>query len=147
MHKKSSIPIAMKTRKYYCSSCGDKLIPYPKTRILKRGDPDYREHSYFGKGRHLVGDIELTEYDFKCLSCDKHISYNEQCVIEKMQKHFGRHILSEQDIAEQYQKVSEELNQKRKIRSIISKIIGAAAAILAIYCWLKSGNFSLEFYF
>ncbi len=64
MNEKSIMPRAMKRKKFYCSCCGEKLIPYPKTRIIKRGDPDYKKHRNIGFGRRLIGDIELTEYDF-----------------------------------------------------------------------------------
>ena len=147
MNKKSIMPRAMKKRKFYCSCCGEKLIPYPKTRIVKRGDPDYKEHSYFGQGRRLIGDIELTEYDFKCLSCDKLISYEEQCVIEEIQKYVGVHTLSQDNINENYEKANAALTKKRKNKFIISKLFGAVVLILVIYYWLKSGNFSFKFYF
>ncbi len=147
MNKRSIMPRAMKKRKFYCSCCGEKLIPCPKTRIVKRGDPDYKEHSYFGRGMHLIGDIELTEYDFKCLSCEKIISYDEQCVIKEIQKHFGVHTLSQDNISKNYEKANAALKKKEKIGSIISKLFGTVVLILVIYYWLKSGNFSFKFYF
>ena len=147
MNKKSIMPREMKKREFYCSYCGEKLIPYPKTRIVKRGDPDYKEHSYLGRGRRLIGDIELTEYDFKCLSCERIISYDEQCVIEEIQKHIGVHTLSQDNINENYDKATATLKKKRKIRSIISKSFGTIVLILVIYYWLKSGDFSFKLYF
>ena len=147
MNERSIMPLAMKRRKFHCSCCGEKLIPYPKTRIVKRGDPDYKEHSYFGRGTRLIGDIELTEYDFKCLSCDKLISYDEQCVIEEIQKHIGAHTLTQDNINDNYEKASATLKRKRKIINIISKLFGAIATILVIYYWIKSGDFSFKFYF
>lgn len=146
MNKVSVIPWAMKIRKFYCCSCGEKLIPYPKTRIVKRGDPDYKEHSYFGRGKHLIGDIELTEYDFKCMACDKFISYDEQCVIEKIQKQIGTYTLSQDNINENIENARITLERKRKIQSVVSKVIGIAVAILILYCWLKSGNFPFKIY-
>ena len=147
MNERFIMPRAMKKRKFYCSCCGEKLIPYPRTRIVKRGDSDYKEHSYLGNGKRLIGDIELTEYDFKCISCDKLISYDEQCVIEEIQKNVGAHTLSQDKLTENYEKANATLKRKRKIRSIISKLFGTAVAILVIYYWLKSGNFSFKFYF
>lgn len=147
MNQRSIMPQAMKKRKFYCSCCGEKLIPYPRTRVVKRGDPDYKEHSYFGQGKHLIGDIELTEYDFKCLSCEKFTSYDEQCVIEEIQKYVGVHTLSQDNINENYEKANTILERKRKIRSIISKLFGTAVAILVIYYWIKSGDFSFKIHF
>lgn len=146
MNKISIMPRAMKKRKFYCSCCGEKLIPYPKTRIVKRGDPDYKEHSHFGQGKRLIGDIELTEYDFKCLSCNKCISYDEQCVVAEIQKYVGVHTLSQENVNENYEKANATLKRKRKIRSIISNLFGTVVAILLIYYWLKSGDFSFKLY-
>ena len=147
MNKRSIMPRAMKKRNLYCSCCGEQLIPYPKTRIVKRGDPDYKEHSYFGQGKRLIGDIELTEYDFKCLSCEKLTSFDEQCMIEEIQKYVGSHILSQDNINENFEKANATLNQKRRIKVIISKLFGLTITILVIYYWLKSGDFSFKLYF
>ena len=147
MNKKSIMPRAMKKRNFYCSCCGEKLIPYPKTRIVKRGDPDHKEHSYFGQGKRLIGDIELTEYDFKCLSCEKFTSFDEQCVIEEIQKYVGSHILSQDNINENFEKATATLNQKRRIKAIISKLFGLTITILVIYYCLKSGGFSFKVLF
>ncbi len=147
MNEVTIMPRAMKKRKFYCCSCGEKLILYPRTRILKRGDPDYKKHCYIGRGRRLVGNIELIEYDFKCMSCDKFITYDEQCVIEEIQKCVGSPVLSQEEINENCEKATAILKRKRKIRSIISKLFGTAVTILVIYYCLKSGNFSFKFYF
>jgi len=146
MNKKTVMPLAMKTKAFFCSYCGEKLVPHPKTRIVKCGDPDYKEHSHFGRGMRLLGDIELTEYDFKCLSCEKIVPYDEQCVIAEIQKHVGAHTLSQDSINENYEKANAALERKRKIGAIVSKLLGAAVLVLAIYYWFKSGNFPFKLY-
>ncbi len=147
VYKTTVMPLAMKAKKFYCSCCGEKLIPYPRTRILKRGDPDYKKHSHIGRGRRVIGDIELTEYDFKCLSCDKFISYDEQCVIREIQKCVGARMLSEDNINDNYEKANENLKRKTRVRSIICRLLGTAVAVLILYFWFRSGNSSLQFYF
>lgn len=144
MNEVSNMPRAMKKREFFCCSCGNKLIPYPKTRILKRGDPDYKGHSRLGR-MHLIGDIELTKYDFKCISCDKLITYEEQCVIEEIQKCVGSHTLSQNIINENIEKAKATLERKKKTRNILNKTIGAIATILVIYYCLKTGDFSFRF--
>ncbi len=123
------------------------MIPYPRTRIIKRGDPDYKKHRNFGFGKRMIGNIELTEYDFKCMTCDKLIPYDEQCVIEEIQKYVGTHTLSQDNINENLEKAKATLDRKRKIQTIVSKVFGIAVTILVIYCWLKSSGFSFEIYF
>ena len=147
MNEVSVMPWAMKRKKFYCCSCGEKLIPYPKIRVLKRGDPDYKKYNSFGRGRRLIGDIELAEYDFKCMSCDKFISYEEQCVIAEIQKCLGKQILSQDSINENYEKAKADLERKGKIRSVISKVFCAVITFLVVYYWLASGNSPFKVYF
>ena len=142
-----SFPLDMKIKKHYCSCCGEKLVMHPKTRMIRRGDPDHNEYSRFNRKMRILGDIELTEYDFKCLSCEKHISYDEQCVIEEIQKYVGARTLSQDNIDENYEKAKETLERKKRVRTIINKLLGAAVVILIIYYWFKSGNLSFGFYF
>lgn len=145
-NKSSSIPVAMVMRKFYCHHCGERLEKSPRKRIIRRGDPDYREHSTIGH-THMIGDVELTEYDFKCPNCDKIIGYNEQRVMEKIQKHVGKHTLSQAEIDEHIENAKAVLEKEKKRDNIIAKVISIALIIFMIYMWLKSGDFSFKFYF
>ena len=80
-NKTYSIDAAMVTRRFYCHKCGDRLLKNARTRLLRRGDPDYRKHNM-----GFIGDIELTEYNFKCWTCDRIVSCDEQYVIEKCKR-------------------------------------------------------------
>ncbi len=136
----------MLIKKFYCHKCGERLVRNPRTITIRRGDPDYRKHSHIGD-THMIGDVELTEYDFKCPSCDKITVYDEQCIVEKIQKNIGKRILSQAEISEYAQKAEADLKRKRRITDIIIKTIFVALIVLAIYLYFKSGDFSLEFYF
>lgn len=146
MKKSVSIPVAMVARKFYCCECGERLVRNPRTRIIKRGDPEYREHSRVGRV-HMFGDVELTEYDFRCQSCDKITPFEEQCAIAQIQKYLGKHNLSQGEIAENIEQAETALKRKKEITGIIVKIISIAIAVFVIYMGLKKGEFSLEFYF
>ena len=144
------MPRGMKKRIFYCSSCGERLYPYPRTKILERGDPDYKKYSRV-RGKRIIGKIELTEYDLKCMAegcsaCDKSISYEEQCVIAEIQKLVGANVLSEANLEEHRADAVATLEKKRKTKDIIERAIGIVAVIVFLYCWLKSGNFSIKFY-
>ena len=107
-----SIPLGMLTKKHYCHKCGTKLEKYPKTRIVKRGDPDY--HEYRIKRMRPLGDIEVTEYDFlHCSVCENTISYREQCVIREMQKLAAKNILSDEDMQKYRQKRKTLFSEKK----------------------------------
>ena len=135
-NKSTSIPVAMLIKKFYCHCCGELLIKNKRTRTIRRGDPDYKEHSRIGR-THMIGDIELTEYDFKCPDCGRITSFDEQCVIENIQKNVGKHILSQAEITEHTPKAEADLKRKRNITNIIVKIVFIALTAI-IYMSLKS---------
>jgi predicted RNA-binding Zn-ribbon protein involved in translation (DUF1610 family) len=135
-NKSTSIPVAMLIKKFYCHCCGGLLIKNKRTRTIRRGDPDYKEHSRIGR-THMIGDIELTEYDFKCPDCGRITSFDEQCVIENIQKNVGKHILSQAEITEHTPKAEADLKRKRNITNIIAKIVFIALTAI-IYMSLKS---------
>ena len=136
-NKSTSIPVAMLIKKFYCHCCGGLLIKNKRTRTIRRGDPDYKEHSRIGR-THMIGDIELTEYDFKCPDCGRITSFDEQCVIENIQKNVGKHILSQAEITEHTPKAEADLKRKRNITNIIAKIVFIALTAFIIYMSLKS---------
>ena len=147
MNEVSVMPLAMKRRAFFCPACGEKLIPYPKTRILQRGDPEYREHSRVMRGKHIVGKIELTEYDFKCLSCDTFITYDEQCVNEEIQKRLEKHILSPEEREVNAENAKAALAQKEKRRKKITRIISLVVITLFLLYWLQTGELSFRIFF
>ena len=143
------MPRVMKKRIFYCPACAERLYLSPRTKILERGDPDYEKYSRL-HGKHIIGKIELTEYDFKCLSreCsayDKPVTYDEQCVIAEVQKSVGTRLLSQEIIEANYEKVIAVLARKKKKQRIIGAVIGMTACVLIGYYFLKTGNFKLYF--
>lgn len=135
----------MLVRKFYCPACGERLIKSPKTRIIRRADRDYRKYRRIGHTR-MIGDVKLTEYDFKCPCCGKITSYEDQCVIETIQKNIGKQILSEAEIAEHTQKAKADLKKRERITKIIVVTFFVALTIFIIYLSLRHGIFSVKFY-
>ena len=111
-------------------------MAYPKTRILKPGDPEYRKHLRTRGVSRLFGDIKLTEYDFKCRTCDRIISFEDQCVIEVIQKNVGEHVLPQEVVDENFETVKAKIDRKKKIRQTIGTVF---FIILAFLC-IISGN-------
>lgn len=145
-NKTSEFDLAMVTRKFYCHKCGDRLLRNARTRTIKRGDPDYREHSKFGTKR-VIGDIELTEYDFKCWTCDRIINPDEQYVIEQMQKMLGKHILTDEEFAENEEKARAAIAKKIKITEIVVKAVSITVVLLVLFLWITNGGTDFTFYF
>ena len=146
MNKSYSIDAAMTMRAFYCHKCGERLRKHPRTRIVKRGDPDYRKYSRKGR-THFFGDVEVTEYDFKCPSCNRIINPDEQYVIEKMQKTLGKHRLTDEEVARNEQAARLSIAKKKRITDIIVKIIFIIAVAVALFLALAKDGFSLKFYF
>ncbi len=128
----STIPIAMATKKFFCHKCGAKLETKAKYRTLKRGDPDYNKHSGM-LHMHAVGDIELTEYDFICPSCNSVTVFGEQRVIARIQKHLGKNKLSQSEIDAHFEKASSELEKKQRSTDIFVNTLTVAVIILVVW--------------
>ena len=145
-NKSVSIPMGMVTKKFYCHKCGERLGKHPKTRTLSPGDPDYRKHNRINH-THMIGDVEVTDYDFKCPDCGTIIEYDEQCIIGKIQKQLRKNILSDEEILNNRGKVEDSMNRNAKIFKVIFSVVALAVIGLILYSKIKSGDFSFTFYF
>ena len=146
-NKSVSIPMGMVTKKFYCHKCGERLGKHPKTRTLSPGDPDYRKHNRINHRTHMIGDVEVTEYDFQCPACGNIIEYDEQCVIGKIQKQLDKSTLSEEEIRNNRGKAEETMDRNAKVFKVIFTITALAIIGLILYSKIKSGEFSFTFYF
>lgn len=86
--KSWSMPFGMVFKKYYCSHCGTKLIKSRTHRIVTKNDKDYYQYHEVGNFPRL--DYDVYGYEFKCVKCNKKISYKEQCIIERIQKNVNK---------------------------------------------------------
>ena len=120
---------------------------HPKTRTLSPGDPDYRKHNRINHRTHMIGDVEVTEYDFQCPACGNIIEYDEQCVIGKIQKQLHKSTLSEEEILNNRGKAEETMDRNAKVFKVIFTITALAIIGLILYSKIKSGEFSFTFYF
>ncbi|MBQ8849000.1 MAG: hypothetical protein IJ011_01550 [Clostridia bacterium] len=146
MKKSSSIPMAMALKKYYCHECGEMLVKTPRTRVIRRGDPDYRKHNRVGN-KHISGDVELTEYDLKCPSCDRIVDFDEQCVIDEIQKRLGKRELSQTEIDDNKNQANDTVDRKNKIANTVFTVFVIAVLIVIFYLFSKFGMSSIKFYF
>ena len=133
-NKSYSIDMAMVTRKFYCRKCGERLVKNPRTRLIRRGDPEYKKHSKIA-GMHVIGDGEVTEYDVKCLSGDTVIESDEQYIVEKIQKKLGKSIISEAEYSENQEEARATIERKRRITEKTVKIF---TVILIVTVFLLS---------
>ena len=131
INKTSSIDAEMVTKKYYCHKCGEKLVNNPRIRVIRRGDPDYKKYSRVGRTQ-FIGDIEHTEYDFKCCNCNRIISADEQFVISEVQKTLEKNILTEEEIIKYKNRARATIEDKRKLMSAIPMVVVVIMVIIII---------------
>ena len=129
-NKSASIPMGMVFGKFYCPDCSERLVKHPRKRVVRPGDPDYREHRRVGRMR-MVGDIEVTEYDFKCPCCEKITSYDDQRVIAVIQKDLGKKTLSPVEMTKHIQQAEAKIERKTKITKVIVWAVFVALAVCA----------------
>ena len=146
-NKSVSIPLSMLTKNFYCHKCGGRLVRSAKIKTLKSGDPDYRKHSKLNHRTHTVGEVEVTEYDFKCCNCGNVIEYDEQCVIEKIRKLLRKKLLSDDEIESNRGKAESIIEKKAKVFKVVFVVTAAAVVGLIFYFKFKSGDFSFNLYF
>lgn len=133
-NKKYEIDAAMALKKYYCYKCGSLLRKQQRKRLIRKGDPDYKEHRTVGR-MIVIGDIELNEYDFICPVCKKIIKPDEQYVIEIIQNKLNNYLLTEKEYTDNLQYAKNKLYKRKFITDKIVKIVFLILTILIIfYC-------------
>mgnify|MGYP003300577526 CR=1 FL=1 len=119
--KSYSIPAGMVFKKYYCSHCGAKLVKSKTHRVVSKDDKDYyRYHNY---GTFPRRDYDVYDYRFKCPDCGARISYDEQCIIERIQKKQGHTVLSSSEIKSNYSKDKKGNHKRVLLKSILIPIV------------------------
>ena len=98
--KSITIPLGMIIKKHYCCNCGSKLCRNKTHRVVTKDDKDY--YSYAEYGNFPRYDYDVYSYEFTCNVCKRNISYNEQRVLERIQKKFRKKILTSDEIENRY---------------------------------------------
>lgn len=119
--KFTSIPFGMVFKKYYCSKCGTKLEKEKTHRVVTKDDWDY--YQYHEYGTFPKRDYDVYSYQFKCSSCGDRISFDDQCIIERIQKNHRKIVLSPEEIKENYESSREADNKRILIRNLLIPII------------------------
>ena len=112
-----SIPFGMVFKKYYCSVCGARLEKEKTHRVVTKEDKDY--YQYHDYGEFPRRDYNVYDYRFMCPSCKARISYDEQCIVESIQKKLGRTELTSDEIKCYYN----ESKATRSKRALYNKIL------------------------
>ena len=137
MYSKSiTIPFGMVTRKFYCHQCGQKLLRHSRTRTVRPGDPDYKKYAIRRSGSKITfwaGDVEVTEYDFRCPDCNVITPYDKQLVIEHIQKSLHKSCLTQSEIRTQEAQANIVINRKKTLRRILWWIAMLVLFAISLY--------------
>ena len=146
-NKTASIPMGMLMKKFYCHKCGERLQKHPHTRTLRPGDPDYRKHNRINHRTHMVGDVDVTEYEFRCPACGTTTEYDDQCVIAAIQKQLGKQRLSDEELLRHKEEAERKTGKRAKLLYAIFMAFVIAVILLILYLKLKSGDASFTVHF
>ena len=131
-----SIPWRMVFKRYYCSKCGSRLKREKTHRIVTKDDIDYfKYHEYNTFPRR---DHDVYEYRFKCPSCESRMSFEEQCIVDRIQKVNRRKLLSDIEIKKNYDECKKFIKRKAIFYEIL--IILLAIFIVGIFCFLSKDS-------
>lgn len=115
--KSYAIPVGMVFKKYYCCKCGTKLEKERTHRVVNKEDKDYYQYQDCGTFPRV--DHDVYDYRFKCPNCGKRNSYDEQCIMERIQKKSKSKILSSKEIKNNYQNCKHNNNKYVLTRNIM----------------------------
>jgi NAD-dependent SIR2 family protein deacetylase len=129
--KSFSIPFGMIFKRYHCHKCGATLKKEKTHRIVSKDDRDYyRYHDYGSFPRY---DYDVYDYQFKCPNCQRRISYDEQLVVEVIQKKTKQKIVSSNEVKDNYSKAKTTLNKRVLLRNILIPIISSLLIVYILY--------------
>lgn len=119
--KSYSLSLGMLFKKYHCAKCGAVLKTEQTHRVVTKDDKDYYE--FHDRGTFPLHDYDVYNYRFKCPNCHARISYNEQCIIERIQKQQGYHVLAGSEIKTYYKACKEQHMRSTLISRIVCAVI------------------------
>ena len=129
------MPVAMLLCKFYCCGCGARLRRMSTQMTYEPGDPDYKKFSRFGRGRAL-GAVDVTEYDFYCAACKKATTYDQQRIIDYIQKKTESRCLAQSEVKTHQLEAQMAMARKKRRTDVVVWIITAAVfmacALLAL---------------
>lgn len=129
--KSYSIPIGMVFKKYSCCKCGNVLKKEKTHRVVTKDDKDYYQYQDYNTFPRR--DYDVYDYRFKCPTCNNRISFNEQCIIERIQKKCKSKILNTKDIKNNYKACKYEDNKRVMLRSILVSFTSISLFFLLFY--------------
>ena len=134
--KSYSIPFGMMLKKHYCTKCGSRLEKERTHRVVSKDDRDY--YKYHERGTFPRSDYDVYDWQLNCSQCGTKISYNEQCIMNKIQKKQGHTVLSSSEIKHDYKEIKEKHKKSVFQRTVLLPMI--LAAIGFVFALITNSN-------
>lgn len=139
--KTYTIPVGMTFKKYHCSRCGEKLKKEQTHRVVTKEDRDYYE--YQERNRFPRREQDVYGYRFKCPRCHARISFDEQCILKKIQKMHRSKVLPPSVVKESYE-TYRKAHHKRVLRSNVANNLILLFLGIALWFFFGTGRTSAE---
>ncbi|MBQ9115778.1 MAG: hypothetical protein IJY04_02020 [Clostridia bacterium] len=107
-------------KNYHCVACGAKLEKEQIHRVVTRDDRDYFE--YHKRNTFPYGDAHVYTTRYRCPSCGRRFSSEDQAVFHRIQKKLRLQRLSDDDIKANYGQAFNAQLRSRRITNIIADI-------------------------
>ena len=140
--KSYSLPFKMVFQKYYCVKCGAQLKKERTHRVVTKDDKDYyRYHDY---GKFPRRDYDVYDYRFQCPACGTRSSFDEQCIIGRIQKKLGHLVLSSSEIKSNYKEAKASHHKMVLATTVLFPIVFALIGFI-LSCISNSDGITKNF--
>ena len=129
-------------QKYHCAKCGATLEKERTHRVVTKDDQDYYRYHCFGKFPQR--DYDVYDHRFQCPGCGARISFDEQCIIQRIQKKLGHIVLSSSEIKSEYAEGKANHRKGLLLKNILYPIV-LDLIVFAIFCGSNPNRGSKDF--
>ena len=128
-----------------CHNCGGKLTQKYSTRTITPDNPEYDSRVSFGERfRYPKRNITVTDRFYICKDCGADISYDDQVLVEYVQKSAMRHRLSDEEITRELEDAKRWKKKRDRIIKLVKNVIWLAFILFVL---LNGGKIGFRFYF
>lgn len=126
-----SIPVGMVLKPCYCSKCGAKLQKEKTHRVVTKEDRDY--YQYHKYGTLPQRDYNVYDHRWKCPSCQSGISFDEQRIIDRIQRKKHSKVLLPSEIKEHYKECKRIAHNRVLAGNIVLSLVVEALICILFY--------------
>lgn len=135
--KSYQMPVGMRFKKFYCAKCATKLEREQTHRVVTEADKDYFRYQSYNRFPRV--NFDVYHYRFRCPGCEARNTYEDQCVLDGIQKRCGHWILTPDEIRENYEAGKKARAQHVLLTSVLVAV-GCALLSFIFYSISRAGE-------